>query len=110
METMKHEPGKKPPPPATKPPHPLVADLTAMEGIPIYQLWFKPPHPDLPLRESAGGMGTLRARKDREITLLPKMDCFRVTVTSLDDKIGTKRFYIPRDWATYEPLDGQPVV
>lgn len=106
METMKNEKPK----PAR---HKLVAELAEMEGIPVYELTFATNKPDI---DGTGGTGKLRMKPDpralvkdqhagREIAFLPKLNRYRVVEKSHDPKIGTHTYYIPGDWATFEPLE-----
>lgn len=107
METMKTEKPKSTLPAPPKAVNPVVAELAAMDGIPVFELRFcVQGGRDLPLLDSAGGMGVLRARADRTITYLPKMQLHRVVQTSRDPQIPTLTFYIPREWATFQPLEG----
>ncbi len=106
INTTKQNDAKRPNPPPTR--NQLSAELAAMEGVPVKLLWFcvgMNNKPDLPLPDSAGGMGKLGLRPGRSITWLAKAHLFRVVQTSLDSKVGTTTFYIPEAWATFEPLE-----
>jgi hypothetical protein len=109
METMKHDSKIKTTQPSMmKQANAVIVELAAMEGIPVYELTFcvgMNNKPDLPLSDSYGGLGKLRIRPDREITYLPKMLFYRVVQISRDPRVKTKTFYIPREWATFEPLE-----
>jgi hypothetical protein len=103
METMKTD---KNAPKQAPPKHPLTTELAQMEGIPVLELRFcVQGGRDLPYVDSNGGMGTLRAREDRDVCYLPKVMLYRVVQRSRDPKVKTKTFYIPREWATFEPLE-----
>jgi hypothetical protein len=109
METMTTNKSKPSVPAPVKPPiNTSVLDLATMDGIPVYELTFcvgMNNKPDLPIPDSGGGMGKLRCRPDREITYLPKVLFYRIVQTSRDDKVGTTTFYIPREWAIFQPLE-----
>lgn len=108
METMKNEAPKnekKQQSPA-KPVHPLVAELAAAEGVPVAELRFCVQNGrDLPLAESNGGISNLKAKADTDITFLPKLLLYRVVRRHRDPDVKTKTFYIPREWAMFEPLE-----
>ncbi len=110
MDTMKTP--AKPNTPPQKPPNDLVDDLATMAGIPVYELSFSVGmnnKPDLPIPDFGGGQGKLRARKGREITYLPKMLFYRVIQVTHEPKGAAITFYIPREWATFTPIDGQTI-
>lgn len=104
METMKIDSAKKQVTPPAKPIHQHVAELAAMDGIPVYELLFSTPA-DLPIPESGGGTRRIRVRHDREITYLPKMMLYRVVQVSKDGPTVT--FYVPRELAVFVPLEAQ---
>ena len=86
--------------------HPMVADLAAMEGVPVFEMRFAVGFnnkPDLPYVDSNGGVGRLRASPTVTIDYLPKAMLFRVVAKRND--VGVKTFYIPREWAVFEPLE-----
>jgi len=102
METMKDKNTK----PVAKATHPLVTELAGAEGVPVLELRFcVKDGRDLPLPESNGGIGILRAREDTDITFLPKVLLYRVVRRSRDPNVKTRTFYIPREWAMFEPLE-----
>lgn len=108
METMNKNQKPAPPQAPKKDPHPLVAELAAMDGVPCAILRFCMPQGgsrDLPLEGSNGGFTTLPANERRTIAFLSKVGMYRVVEVSRDPKVKTKTLYVPREWATFEPLE-----
>jgi hypothetical protein len=104
MESMKTDAPKNKPP--QKAPHPLAAELATMDGIPVFELRFcVQGGRDLPLPDSNGGFGVLRATDMREITYLTKPQLFRVVQRTRDPMQKTRTLYVPREWAMFEPLE-----
>lgn len=103
MNTKSDAKGGKPPAPTNR-----IDELKTEPGIPVYELRFRgSPGAELPLRNrsTSGGINTLRADKGLEITYLPRMQFYRLVETQSEK--GAKQIvcFIPREWATFEPLE-----
>jgi hypothetical protein len=72
--------------------------------IAVYELRFKSPYPDLGLPSMSGGSGTIRTKDGITIGYLPQQQLYRIVTTSRDPKVKPRTIFVPREWASFEPL------
>ncbi|HEY1554856.1 MAG TPA: hypothetical protein VGF94_08485 [Kofleriaceae bacterium] len=79
------------------------------DGIPVLELRFDTGYrdPDLGLDGSGGGRGILRASKRVSITYLPARQFYRIVEQAAKPTDSPNVWYVPREWAAFQPLDGQ---
>jgi hypothetical protein len=72
------------------------------DEVPVHELRFRQPYPDLGLPGMAGGSGIIRTGRDLTLTYLPERDRYRIVVKPSDPKGKTRTLFVPGDWAAFE--------